>query len=214
MLLERGAEPTVEALRMAAASEGTPSEGIARLIAKNVHDDQALDLALRHGETRAVVVLRKDGGIESKSPAATLKKPAAPRSARDAVAVSLPLLQHADTVFLQEAGCISCHHNSLFSMTAVRCAAQGFRVDEAAVREQMTRTRVYLESWRERELQDIAIPGRIDTTAYILAGLAAATYSPDPATDALARYVKRRQLADGRWRVASIGRRSSRATSR
>jgi hypothetical protein len=67
----------------------------------------------------------------------------------------------------------------------------------------MTRTRAYLESWRERELQDIAIPGRIDTTAYILVGLAAAAYPPDPATDALARYVKRRQLADGSWHVAS-----------
>ena len=126
-----------------------------------------------------------------------------PRNASDAVAVSLPLLQHADTVFLQRAGCISCHNNSLFSMTAVAVRRAGFRVDEAAVREQMTRTRAYLESWRERELQDIAIPGRIDTTAYILAGLAAAAYSPDPATDALARYVKRRQLADGSWRVAS-----------
>jgi hypothetical protein len=67
----------------------------------------------------------------------------------------------------------------------------------------MTRTRAYLESWRERELQDVAIPGRIDTTAYILVGLAAAAYPPDPATDALARYVKRRQLADGSWHVAS-----------
>jgi squalene cyclase len=67
----------------------------------------------------------------------------------------------------------------------------------------MARTRAYLESWRERELQDIPIPGAIDTTSYILVGLAAAQYPPDAATDALARYVKRRQLADGGWRIAS-----------
>ena len=88
-------------------------------------------------------------------------------------------------------------------MTAAAARRTGFTVDEAAVREQMTRTRAYLESWRERELQDIAIPGRIDTTAYILVGLAAADYPADPATDALARYVKRRQFADGSWHVAS-----------
>ena len=34
-------------------------------------------------------------------------------------------------------------------------------------------------------------------------GLAAAAYPPDPATDALARDVKRRQFADGSWHVAS-----------
>jgi len=73
----------------------------------------------------------------------------------------------------------------------------------SATAKQMTRIRAYLESWRERELQDIAIPGRIDTTAYILAGLAEASYPPDAATDALARYVRRRQFADGAWRVST-----------
>ena len=132
-----------------------------------------------------------------------MSKPAAPRSVRDAIAVSLPLLQHADTVFLTRAGCISCHNNSLFQMTSAVVRQKGFRVDEAAIQEQMARSRAYLESWRERELQDIPIPGRIDTTAYILAGLAAAGYAPDPATDALTRFLKRHQFADGGWRVSS-----------
>ena len=116
-----------------------------------------------------------------------------------AVAVLEPL----SPLFHDQSGCFSCHNNSLFQMTAAVVRRKGFRIDEAAVREQMTRTRVYLESWRERELQDIPIPGRIDTTAYILAGLADAHYQPDAATDALARYVKRRQFADGGWRVAA-----------
>ena len=203
MLLDRGAEPTADALRIAAASEGTPADGIVALLDRGIRDEQALALALRHGDTPVVAALRKAGAKESPATGLTLKRPATPRSARDAVAISLPLLQHADTVFLKTAGCISCHNNSLFSMTAVAARRTGFQVDEAAVREQMTRTRAYLESWRERELQDIPIPGRIDTTAYILVGLAAAAYPPDPATDALARYVKRRQLADGSWHVAS-----------
>ena len=203
VLLDRGAEPTSNVLRIAAASENAPVEGVNALLDRGVRDEQALDLALRHGDTPVVAALRKAGAKETPATALVMKRPPAPRSARDAVAISLPLLQHADTTFLKSAGCVSCHNNSLFQMTAVAARRAGFRVDESAVREQMTTTRAYLESWRERELQDIAIPGRIDTTSYILAGLAAESYAPDPATDALVRYVKRRQLADGSWRVAA-----------
>jgi ankyrin repeat protein len=203
MLLDRGAEATGDTLRIAAASEGAPLDGIIALLDRGLRDEQALDLAVRHGDTPVVAALRKSGSKESTVLPLTPKRSATPRSVREAVAISLPLLQHADTVFLKTAGCISCHNNSLFSLTAAAARRTGFRVDEAAIQEQMTRTRAYLESWRERELQDIAIPGRIDTTTYILVGLAAAAYPPDPATDALARYVKRRQLADGSWHVAS-----------
>jgi ankyrin repeat protein len=202
-LLARGAEPTVSALVNAAASEEAPLDGVTALLDRGVRSDRALDLALRHGDTAVVAALRKSGAREPAMPVLDLKKPSAPRTVRDAVTVSLPLLQHADVVFLETAGCISCHNNSLFQMTSEVARRKGFRIDEALVRDQMARTRAYLESWRERELQDIPIPGRIDTTAYILAGLAAAQYAPDPATDALARYVQRRQLADGGWRVAT-----------
>jgi hypothetical protein len=203
MLLDRGAEPTPAALRTAAAAESIPRDGIVALLDRGIRDEQALDLAVRHGDTPVVAALRKAGIKESPVPALDLKRPSMPRSAREAVVVSLPRLQHADTVFLKTAGCISCHNNSLFEMTAAIARRKGFQVDEAASREQMTRVRAYLESWRERELQDIPIPGAIDTTSYILVGLAAASYPPDAATDALARYVKRRQFGDGGWRIAS-----------
>lgn len=203
MLLGRGAEPTAAALRAAAASEGAPAEGVALLLDAGVRDEQAFTVALRHGDTAVVAALRKAGVKEVTLSEPALKKPAAPRSVRDAITVSLPRVQHADTVFLKTAGCISCHNNSLFQMTADIARRKGFRIDEAAVAEQMTRTRVYLESWRERELQDIPIPGRIDTTAYILAGLSAARYPADASTDALSRYVWRRQSPDGGWRIAT-----------
>jgi len=203
LLLARGAEPTATALRSAAASEGMPAEGVMTLLERGIRDEQAFGWAMRHGDTPVVAALRKAGVRDAALPVPTLSKPAAPRSVRDAITVSLPLLQHADTVFLSRAGCISCHHNSLFQMTSAVARQKGFRIDEAAIQEQMTRSRAYLESWRERELQDIPIPGRIDTTSYILAGLAAAGYAPDPATDALARYLKRHQFADGGWRVSS-----------
>ena len=203
MLLARGAEPTPDALRAAAATENVTLEGVTALLDLKVRDEQALDLAVRQGDTQVVAALRKAGLKEATVPAPVLTRPAAPRSVRAAIEVSLPLLQHADEVFLKTAGCISCHNNSLFQMAAAVAQRKGFRINDASMREQMTRSRAYLESWRERELQDIPIPGRVDTTTYILAGLAAAQYPPDAATDALARYVKRRQFADGAWRVAS-----------
>jgi hypothetical protein len=200
LLLERRADPNVQSL-----DGRTPLQ----VAAGGVNASEIVNALIEHGAkkdtapTGAPAAAARPGVREDRTPAPILKRPAAPRSVRDAVAISLPLLQRADEAFLKTAGCVSCHNNSLFQMTASIVRRKGFRVDEAIVREQMTRTRAYLESWRERELQDIAIPGRIDTTAYILAGLAAERYAPDPATDALARYVKRRQLAEGGWQVAT-----------
>jgi hypothetical protein len=213
-LLERGAESSENALRAAAASEGTPVDGIQALLDRGVRHEEALDLALRHGNTPVVAALRKVGAKERPAPLPELTRPASLRSAREAVAVSLPLLQHADTTFLKTAGCVSCHNNSLFQMTAVAVRRAGFHVDETAVREQMTRTRAYLESWRERELQDIPIPGRIDTTSYILAGLAAESYAPDPPPTRSPA-----TSGAGNWPTAAgvsrrTGRQSNRATSR
>jgi hypothetical protein len=202
-LLTHGAEPSGAALTAAASSELVPLDIVNTLLGLGARDAGALDSARRLGETPVVAALRKVGGTESTLSLPDLKKPPMMRSARAAIEASLPLLQHADSVFLKTAGCISCHNNSLFQMTAAIVRSRGFRIDEQAFQDQMQRSRAYLESWRERELQDVAIPGRIDTTAYILVGLAAAKYPADAGTDALARYVRRRQYGDGGWRIGS-----------
>jgi ankyrin repeat protein len=203
MLLERGAEASPAVLRTASASEKIPLEVVTRLLDRGVRDEAALDLAVRHGDTAVVAALRRAGLKETDGSAANLKKPAAVRSTRAAVEKALPLLQRADLVFLKTAGCVSCHNNSLFLMTAATAQKKGFRVDEAAAQSQLRATGLYIESWRERVLQDIAVPGGVDTAGYILAGLAAANYTPDPATDAIARYLKRRQSADEGWRIGT-----------
>jgi ankyrin repeat protein len=203
MLLDRGADANGNALRLAAASERIPLEGIQSLLDHGARDETALGLAKRLGDTPVVAALKSAGAKETEAPSAGVTKPAAARSARAAVEKSLPLLQHADVVFLKKAGCVSCHNNSLFEMTIAAVRKSGFSVDELTAQAQLKAIGVYLESWRERVLQDIPIPGAVDTIGYILAGLAASNYTPDPATDALARYVKRRQAADGGWRIAT-----------
>lgn len=208
MFLDRGAVADGSALRSAAASEKIPVEGVKALLDRGARDNDALGLARRQGDTAVVEALKSVG---AKEPEATdndvpVKHPARPesaRSARAAVEKSLPLLQHADVVFLRKAGCVSCHNNSLTEMTLSLARKNRFSLDEQAAQSQLNAIRVYLESWRERVLQDIAIPGGVDTISYVLAGLAAANYPPDPATDAMARYLKRHQAADGGWRIAA-----------
>jgi ankyrin repeat protein len=203
MLLERGAEASPAVLRIASASEKIPLDVVTTLLDRGIREDTALDLAMRHGDTTVAAALRRAGFKETSSTAATLKKPVTVRSPRAAVEKSLPLLQGADVAFLKTAGCVSCHNNSLFLMTAAAARNKGFRVDDAALQSQLRTSGIYIESWRQRVLQDMPIPGGVDTAGYILAGLAAVNYPPDAATDAMARFLLRRQSADGGWRIAA-----------
>ena len=203
MLLARGATANGAALRLASASEKIPLAGVQALLEKGARDDAALPIAKRQGDTPVVAALKSAGlkdpaALDKDAPDQHPPPPAAARSVRAAVEKSLPLLQHADVVFLRKAGCVSCHSNSLTEMTIALARKNGFSVDERTAQSQLNTIRAYLESWRERVLQDIPIPGGVDTVGYILAGLAASNYPPDPATDALARYLRRRQAAGRR----------------
>lgn len=86
-------------------------------------------------------------------------------------------------------------------MTLDVARTQGYQVDQAVAGEQTKQVAAYLDTWRERALQGVGIPGDADTMSYILLGLAAAGYPGDLATDAQAHFIKRAQAGDGRWRV-------------
>ena len=90
---------------------------------------------------------------------------------------------------------MSCHNNNLTAMTVAAARKQGIRVDDGVARAQVKAIAAYVEGDRERYLQGISIAGGADTTSYILLGMAAESWPPDPATDAMARYLKARQ----RW---------------
>ena len=126
-------------------------------------------------------------------------KPAA--SARAAIDRSIPLLQRSDVAFLRKSGCVSCHNNNLTAMTIAAARKQGVRVDDGIARAQVKAIAAYVEGSRERYLQGLSIAGGADTTSYILLGLAAESWPSDSATDAMARYVKSHQRADGSWRT-------------
>ncbi len=216
-LLDRGADISTAdgrgdtVLMLAAASETAPVDVVKMLLerganisAKNSIGETALDLAKQQGTTPVVDLLVKAGAKEESAPASTPVKPKPASSIRAAVGRSLPLLQRADVDFFSKSGCMSCHNNSLAAMTVSAARKNGFRVDEKIARTQLRIVGDYLESWRERVLEGDAIPGRHDTISYILLGMAAENYAPDAATDAMARYVKSRQSADGRWVISAM----------
>ena len=193
-------------LMLAAASDAMPVDAVKALLARNMNvndrtpkGETALGLAQRHGKTPIVQLLSEAGAKADALPPAPVPSPS--HSSREALERALPLLQKSDVAFLKKSGCVSCHNNSLTAMTIAAARTKGFRVDAAIASDQAKKVGAYLDTWRERALQGIGIPGDADTISYILLGLAAENYPPDAGTDAQAYFLKRVQAPDGRWRV-------------
>ena len=210
--IEKGVDPNARdpkgdtLLMLAASSDALPVEGIHRLIqagaevnARNSDGMTALDFARLNGATPVVDLLVKHGAKDGVTSASPVPLPRPAPSARLALKRSIPLLQKADVGFMQTSGCVSCHNNSLTAMTVSAARRSGFAVDDGISRNQIKKVEAYVESWRDRVLQGVPIPGDADTASYILLGLAAENYPPDSATDALARLLKSRQHQDGHW---------------
>jgi len=211
-LVERGVDPKAKApdglsLLMVNAGSGVfPLDTIRTLIDKGADVNEkapdgqtALDFARRHGQTPMVDLLLKSGakaGDTAVSPVIEVKSAG---STRAAVERSIPLVQRSDATFLRKAGCVSCHNNTIAALAVAAARTHGVPVDEVNAQRQVKTIGNYIDSWRERALQAVGIPGDADTVGYILLGLAAQNYSADPATDAMAYYVKNQQLSDGHW---------------
>jgi ankyrin repeat protein len=213
MFIERGADvdardPDGRPLIVAVAgSDALPVDTMQALLQRgaDVHaqgpdGETAVDMALRRGQTPIVDLLMKAGA----KPALTVSdapRPTPAPSPRAAVTRSLPLLQRTDEAFLRKSGCVSCHNNSLTALTVATARQRGLAVDAPMAKQSVARIATFIESWRDRALQNIGIPGDADTVSYILLGLAAEHHPPDTATDALAHFLKVKQLPDGHWAI-------------
>jgi ankyrin repeat protein len=195
-------------LMLAAASDSIPVEGVKTLIARgadvnarNAEGRSAIDFAKLRGATSVVDLLAKAGAREGSPFKIESLKPKPAGSSREAITRSLPLLQKSDSIFLQKSGCVSCHNNTLTAQTVAAVRKRGFPVDEQIAAKQLKKIGGFIETWRERALQGVGIPGDSDTVSYILLGMAAENYPPDAATDAMARFVKGQQFPSGVWRI-------------
>jgi len=215
-LLDHGANPKAinglgrSLLMVAASSDALPVDNVKLLLERGAEANvkgpkgaTALDFASQRGHT-PVVDLLTASGAKASDPAADRtpeKSPSPAASVREAIARSVPPLQQADAVFLRKAGCISCHHNSLTAMAVAAARRSGVPVNAQIETQQLKNISDILENWRDRVVQGIPVPGDVDTTGYVLLGLAAENYPPDPSTDALARYLKTHQQPDGGWQL-------------
>jgi hypothetical protein len=120
---------------------------------------------------------------------------------RAAATKSIDLLQRSGHTWIERAGCMSCHHQSLPAMAFALARARGFAVDDQMTRE---RIQVSLSGWnagRERLFQaNTAADARGPHSAsYTLFGLAADNVPPNATTDAIVHYLAAQQLKDGRF---------------
>lgn len=124
---------------------------------------------------------------------------------RAAVQRALPPLEKYDTVFIDRTGCVSCHNNSLTTMSQDFARKSGYKVDEVALRKSSQRVADYLEGWRENILLVANLGGGQDVVSYLLTGLHAGGYAGDIATDAMVRYLLGMQEPNGAFRKAGFG---------
>lgn len=215
-LLDHGADVNAKdaagrtALMWVAYSDYVPAETVKMLIdrganvnARSSQNESALGFALQRGQTESVRLLLDAKAASEPAPTPLNKKLTPARSVQEAVQRSIPLLQRVDVAFLEKSGCVSCHHNALTAMSVATLRKSGFSFDRRTAQSQLKAIGTYVESWRERLLQGIGIPGNQDTVSYILLGLAAENYPANEATDAMARYLKMRQSANGRWPIST-----------
>ena len=215
-LLEKGADPnTAEpalqttALMLAASTETeypeiarTLMEKGAKLDAKTDLGATALDFAQRQGHLQITKLLEQAGARKGQTNHFPTGRQDVAPNVRAALTRAIPIVQKNDVDFLRKAGCVSCHSNNLTAMLVAEARRQKWPIDEQTAQRQRTAIGAFIESFRERYLQGISIPGGQDTTGYILLGLAAENWPPDAATYAMVRYLKNQQQEDGAWPAA------------
>jgi ankyrin repeat protein len=213
MFLARGASADIRGphdytmLMLAAASDAIAVDTVRALLERGVDVNAkapdgmtALRLARLKGNTAVTKLLESAGAKDAGSPKLALSLARA-TSTREALSLALPLLQRSDKEFMSKAGCVSCHNNTLTAMTVAAARTRGLPIDEQVAQSQVKAIGQYIDSWRDRALQGIGIPGDADTVSYIMLGLAAEKYPADAATDAMARFLLGQQRADGHWNL-------------
>jgi ankyrin repeat protein len=206
-LLDAGAQAPPDILRAAAlSSRPIPVATIRTFLGRGADPGlktsfglTTVDFAKRQGND-ALVKLLAEAGIRDESPASVVPTPKPAGSVRGAVERAIAPLQRSDVAFLDRAGCVSCHNNSLTAMMVSEARARGFRVNEDIASSQLKRIAAFLQDNSERALENEGLPGGIDTVSYILLGMAAEKHPSDTITDVWARYARNSQSPDGRFK--------------
>jgi ankyrin repeat protein len=212
LLIERGADPNLKGLNgwtplmMASAAE-RPDPAVVRFLLEKGADPRArdnngrgvLDWALTQGENEVTRVLRDAGATPNILPASPASPPAKSRSAREAVAKSVALLEPIGAIFHSNTGCISCHNQSLPEIAMKIAAERGIALNAQASAHPAQAT---LEELKSRFADPMLAPvggGLAFNAAYGLFGLSEDGVPPNAITDAGMLYLANLQQENGGW---------------
>jgi ankyrin repeat protein len=121
-----------------------------------------------------------------------------PRTPREAVERSMPLLRGASSRVLTDGGCVACHAQPMTVMAAELALARGWRVERADIAS--SQTVATLLGAAQNLLQGREGGGSPDTQLYMAIMMAAQDAPPSLATDALVHFLAGKQRQTGNWR--------------
>jgi hypothetical protein len=131
---------------------------------------------------------------------------------RKAIEKSLPLIAKSATAFNARAKCVSCHNQSLPSMTFAMARETGFKVDEKAAKAQTAAVYETLVGAKElikqaqtevsaERIVDSILVDPASTASYLGLGLAAEKVKRDELLEGFALYLAKKQTEEGYWGI-------------
>jgi ankyrin repeat protein len=215
LLLEAGANVNAKDVRgmtalMLAVASDHPDPRVVRLLLdkgadpaiKSKNGENAADWAKRFAYAPVFEILgasKMQAAVQPVfTPAAGKKMP----GPREAVEKSIQLLQRTSKTFFTEGGCVACHAQNLAGMAVSVARTNGFKVDEAAVAEDLKAVRLQWSSFEQPLLQRGDPPGGGEMLAYSLLQMAAEGAPPDRSTDAMIQNPAGMQRNRGNWHLA------------
>ena len=129
-----------------------------------------------------------------------------PVRARAAALRAMPVLQRSVRTFVENRGCVSCHHNSVAIITLRTAQRYGLAVDGAVLDAVETKTFRQLRSATavDDAVQAVGMPDPTPSTSYLLMAAGAAQLPPDLATATWAARIARWQREDGHWMTSDF----------
>ncbi len=210
LLLEAGAPIDALDMRgmtplMFAVSTDNPEPRIAQLLVSKgasltiatPQKETAIDWARKYNDPRVLKAL----GVQA-APARALETasaaPNAPRTPREAVERSLPLLRTGSARMLTNGGCTACHAQPMVTMTTTLAAKRGWSADPAP--DAMTQVKQHVSGALQSMLQFTAAGGAPEAELYSALAMQVAGAPAGMPTDGLMYYLAGTQSLDGRWR--------------
>jgi ankyrin repeat protein len=174
--------------------------------AKSTVGETALDWARKFGHKDVLDELTAAEAKEGVAYIVPERKPAGPRSAREAVAKATALLQTAGTEFFNQSGCVGCHHqpSALLATDAARRA--GIKVDEGAAKGHLKMAEGQTLALQQFLIERLDVGGAQDPWIATLMAMAAEHYPASRLTDTLLSYVAGWQHRDGSWWFGGVSR--------